>query len=53
MARNDGARPADTWSEARKRWKRYEAEKAKARRECATPEAYEARIRAALRRLGL
>ena len=48
-----GERAADTWEEARKRWRRYEAEKAKARRECQTPEAYETHIRAAVKRLGL
>lgn len=48
-----GKRAADTWEEARKRWKRYEAEKAKARRDCLSPEAYQAYIKAAAKRLGL
>lgn len=42
-----------TRSDTRKRWKRYEAEKAKARRDCLTPEAYQAYIKAAAKRLGL
>lgn len=46
MERTDGGKSADAW-------KRYEAEKAKARRDCLTPEAYEAYIRAAVKRLGL
>lgn len=46
MERNDGGNPADAW-------KRYEAEKAKARRDCLSPEAYEAYIKAAAKRLGL